>query len=107
MMVDGTPRPVEPGVELAAYRVVQEGLTNALKYATGAPTEVLVGYGPGGLTVAVLDRGRPSGGDVRDGTGRGLLGLRERVALYHGEFHAGRRAGGGYEVRARFPWEIP
>lgn len=103
LTVRGAAQPIEPGVELAAYRVIQEGLTNALKYATGARTEVHVEYQLDALSVVVLDHGHQADGDIRDGSGRGLLGLRERVALYHGQFQAGRCPDGGYQVRARFP----
>jgi signal transduction histidine kinase len=101
----GPVRPLERGVDLAAYRVIQEGLTNALKYAVGAPTEVTVAYEPTGLTVTVRDRGEAARDAGRDGTGRGLLGLHERVALYSGHFDAGRQPDGGYRIRAHFPDE--
>jgi len=105
LTVLGRVRSLEPGLDLAAYRVVQEGLTNALKYAGGAPTEVAVAYEPTGLSVTVRDRGGSGGHEARDGSGRGLLGLRERVALYHGQFQAGRLDDGGYQIHAYFPAE--
>ena len=107
LSTEGAARPLDPGVDLAAYRVVQEGLTNALKYAGGTPTEATVAYRPGGLDVTVCDRGDDGSADGRDGSGRGLLGLRERVALYHGRFEAGRRPDGGYRIHAYFPFEAP
>ncbi len=105
LAIEGTSRRLDPGVDLAAYRVVQEGLTNALKYAGGASTVATVAYDPAGLTVTVRDHGRAGAADGRDGSGRGLLGLRERVALYHGRFEAGRQPDGGYRVHAYFPFE--
>ena len=107
LSTQGTAHPLDPGVDLAAYRVVQEGLTNALKYAGGALTEATVTYQPDGLAVTVCDRGDAGSADGRDGSGRGLLGLRERVALYHGRFEAGRRPDGGYRIHAYFPFEAP
>lgn len=101
----GPARPLDRGIDLAAYRVIQEGLTNALKYSGGAPTEVTVAYEPTSLTVTVQDRGGTIPAEGRDGTGRGLLGLHERVALYHGHFDAGRQPDGGYRIRAHFPDE--
>lgn len=97
----GPARPLEPGLELAAYRVVQEGLTNALKHAPGAPTDVTVLYEPAALHVTVRDQGTNT--TEPDPAGRGLLGLRERVALYHGVLHVGPASDGGYELRASFP----
>jgi signal transduction histidine kinase len=130
LRVDGAPRALPPGQDLAAYRVIQEGLTNVLKHAGTARTVITLDYRPGGLRVQVADDGPPSpaagpaagppgrpgepahrGGPGRPaalpGTGRGLLGLRERVALHGGEFDAGPRPGGGWCVMARFPAEQP
>jgi signal transduction histidine kinase len=100
LRVDGEPRPLPPGVALAAFRVVQEALTNALKYSGCAPTQVLVRYDARDLRLEIIDSGKtvPTGLP-----GRGLLGMRERVAVYGGEFDAGRRAGAGYAVRVRLP----
>lgn len=110
----GTVRPLEPGLELAAFRVVQEGLTNALKYADGAPTEVIVEYEPRTLSLHVRDSGRDAKGGGASAAlepeltgGRGLLGLRERVALYGGELVAGPRPGGGFALAVRLPIEAP
>lgn len=103
LTVRGTP--VEPpgGVGLAAYRVVQEALTNAVRHAQGARVSVGVTYAPDELRVEVTD----TGGRTRAGTGgeggRGLIGLRERLAVYGGTLRAGRRPGGGYRVRAVIP----
>jgi signal transduction histidine kinase len=105
LRVEGSPGPIPPGVDLVAYRVLQEALTNVLKHAGGARADVTVRFGTHELELAVLDPGAGSApvGGSRAGSGHGLIGMNERVALYGGELHAGRRAGGGFEVRARIP----
>lgn len=104
LTVDGERRPLPEGVEHAAYRVVQEAITNAIKYAAAAPTEVHVSYGLQDLQLHVGDRGPGDGAPGRvGGGGHGLVGMRERVRIFGGELHTGRRAGGGFEVRARIP----
>jgi signal transduction histidine kinase len=99
--VDGAPHELPPGVDLAAYRVVQEALTNALKYAGPAHAWVTVSWGDDELRLEVANDGRTDG----DGStgGHGLDGMRERVSLYGGEIVSGPRDGGGYVVRARLP----
>ena len=97
---EGTPVPLAPGLGLTAYRIVQEGLTNALKHADAARVEVVVRYAPSELGIEVLDDG--SGGAV-NGSGHGLAGMRERVALYGGRIEAGPRREGGFGLRARLP----
>jgi signal transduction histidine kinase len=104
--VEGEPASLPAGVDLAAYRVVQEGLTNALKHAGSARATVNVRYEPWEVVVEVEDDGvGPSGEGALGaaGGGHGLPGMRERVELYGGVFHAGRRRGGGFAVRARLP----
>jgi signal transduction histidine kinase len=102
-----------PGIDLAAYRVVQEALTNSVKHARARHATVAVEYGGDQLELCVADDGRgtpvsdsgsgePSA-EVLPGGGHGLVGMRERVTLYGGELTAGPRDGGGFEVRARFP----
>jgi signal transduction histidine kinase len=106
LTVEGERRPLPEGVELAAYRVVQEAITNAIKYAAAAPTEVHVSYGRRDVEVHVSDRGTGAGAPGRvGGGGHGLVGMRERVRIFGGELHTGRRAGGGFEVRARIPFD--
>jgi signal transduction histidine kinase len=105
--VSGEPRPLSPGADLAAYRVVQEGLTNILRHAGRAAATVGVEWGEE-LVITVSDDGYGSGpGDGNGGgngtPGRGLLGLRERLALYGGELAAGPQPGGGWQVRAVMP----
>ncbi|GAA2362691.1 histidine kinase [Streptomyces cuspidosporus] len=151
--ISGEPRPLPGGIDVTAYRIIQEALTNALKHGTSAKAEVTVRYADHYLRVEVLNSGpsvltaggavapnsaaggaaspgSPVGGAVSpgtaastaadgsappvrpaagraDGAGRGLLGLRERVAVYGGDLDARRRLGGGYRVRARIPLDRP
>ena len=107
LTVTGTARALPPGADLAAYRVVQEGLTNVLRHAGHASASVAAHYGDL-LELTVTDDGQgtvpPSPDDARaPGEGRGLLGLRERLALYGGELEAGPRPGGGWRMRAVLP----
>jgi len=110
--IAGEPRPLPSGVDVTAYRIVQEALTNALKHGTAGKAEVTVRYAERSLRVEVLTSG-PSvlTGDgpapAETGAGRGLLGLKQRVAVYGGDLDARRRLGGGYRVRARIPVEYP
>jgi signal transduction histidine kinase len=101
LVVDGQPRQLAPGVELAAYRIVQEALTNSRKHAGAAHARVIVRYAPDALELDVVDNGRPS--QPAEGTGHGLIGMRERAALYGGVLEAGARAEGGFAVHARLP----
>ena len=110
--ITGTPRDLPPGVGLAVFRVVQEALTNVIKHAGRPQTEVRLNYELAALVVEVADDGRPipAAGPAPDaglprGAAMGLLGLRERVALYGGELSAGPRPGGGWLVTARIPVE--
>ncbi|MBB5958134.1 signal transduction histidine kinase [Saccharothrix tamanrassetensis] len=104
LSVRGTPRPLPSGVQLAAYRVVQEALTNTVKHAAGATAEVVVEYGPDSLRVEVADTGGASSPSAV-GNGRGLIGLRERLGVYRGTLRTGPRAAGGYRVVAEIPLE--
>ncbi|MFI6316072.1 sensor histidine kinase [Nonomuraea sp. NPDC050556] len=107
LSVEGVPGAIPAGVDLAAYRLVQEGLTNTLRHAgAGAAAVVTVRHEPRELDVRVEDDGRvPSQAQQtgKDRVGHGLVGIRERVALYGGILKAGPRPGGGFEVQARFP----
>jgi signal transduction histidine kinase len=100
--VEGEESPLPRGIDLSAYRIVQEALTNTLKHAGTARADVVVRYGPTALELEVADDGRGAH-DSANGIGHGLIGMRERVALYGGTLRAGARPGGGYEVRARLP----
>jgi signal transduction histidine kinase len=106
LRIEGEPRPIAPGVDLSAYRIVQEALTNALKHAGPASARVTVRYGDTALDVEIADDGEGApagGGHEANGDGHGLVGMRERVALFGGDLATGRRRGGGYAVRARLP----
>lgn len=104
LTVEGTPRPVAPGVELCAYRVVQEALTNVLKHAPGARAEVRLRYEPHQVTVSVTDDGEGVIPDrVRSDGGHGLLGMRERAKLYGGQISIGPQEQGGFAVRLTLP----
>jgi signal transduction histidine kinase len=100
--VDGQPVHVPASIDLAAYRLVQEGLTNALKHASADHAEVHVRYTGGYVEVEILDDGRGVNGDG-EGGGHGLLGMRERVSIYGGELDVGPRVQGGFRLRARLP----
>ncbi|MFC7529649.1 sensor histidine kinase [Actinoplanes sp. GCM10030250] len=130
--VSGERRPLPSGIDVTAYRIVQEALTNALKHGTGGKAEVTIRYADHALRVEVLTTGPsvlsgslpgplsglsgslsgPLSGSLQGdsmsagaGAGRGLIGLRQRVAVYGGDLDARRRLGGGYRVRARIPLE--
>jgi signal transduction histidine kinase len=101
---EGEPVPLPAGLDLTAYRLVQEALTNTLKHAAATRAAICLRYRGGVLTVAVKDDGRGPEPDARPGTG--LLGMRERVAVYGGHLFAGTAEGGGYELRAELPLEM-
>jgi signal transduction histidine kinase len=100
--VEGERRPLPLGVELTAYRVVQEALTNALKHAGDARADVRVCFGPDALVLDVADDGPGANGY---GGGHGLEGMRERVSVFGGEVTAGPRPSGGFAVHVRLPVE--
>jgi signal transduction histidine kinase len=101
----GMARPLPPGVELSVYRIVQEALTNTLKHAGPATAYVCLTYGEGALEVTVRDDGYGPSAEAEASGGHGLLGMRERVHLFGGDFRAGPDEGGGFNVHARFPLE--
>jgi signal transduction histidine kinase len=96
----GTARPLPPGLDLAAYRVVQEAVTNVIKHAAASRCQVTVRHAADAVTLEVTDDGRGPGGDK---PGHGITGMRERVAMYGGDFSAGPAGSGGFRVTARFP----
>ena len=98
---EGEPRPLPAGVELSAYRIVQEALTNALRHAGAARAVVVVRYGAAGVELEVTDDG--SGPAPGAGGGHGLVGMRERVGMFGGELEIGAGDGGGFRVRAQLP----
>jgi signal transduction histidine kinase len=101
--VDGDQRDLPPGVSFTAYRIVQEALTNVLKHAGRARAHVVVRAEPGVLALQVSDDGRGVNGRAPNG-GHGLVGMRERVAVYGGTLHAAPRPGGGFQVDAVLPY---
>src|SRR5215216_3658895 len=106
LQVNGTRPPVPAGVDLSAYRIIQEALTNVVKHAGPARAQVVVGYGDQEVTVEVIDDGRGVVTSVSDGrawTGHGLISMRERVQAFGGELETGPRPGGGFRVAARLP----
>jgi len=98
--IEGEPRPLPLGVDLSAYRVVQEALTNALKHAGRASATVTLRYGASDVTIEVADDGAGSG---KKTGGHGLIGMRERIGVFGGTFAAGPRDTGGFAVSARLP----
>jgi len=104
LSIEGDPRPLSSTLEVSAYRVIQEALTNTRKHSGGGRATVRVLYGPATLEVEVLDdgRGRPAGSAGAEG-GQGLIGMRERASLHGGHLRAGPRLEGGFAVRATFP----
>ncbi len=121
LRIEGERRTLAPGVDVSAYRIIQEALTNALRHAQAARTEVVLRYQPGALEVTVADDGPAASGaghdpatrrhgpggrrSDADAPGHGLVGMRERVVLLHGDLEAGPRPEGGFAVRARLPIE--
>ncbi len=105
LQIDGEPVPLPAGVDLTAYRLVQESLTNALKHAGADSATVRLSYEPNEVAISVEDDGEGLSPERLSnlGGGHGLAGMEERVALYGGLLQAGRRRGGGFAVRARLP----
>ncbi len=101
--VAGTPRPLPPSLDVTVYRIVQEALTNALRYARRAATLVRLTWEPSQLRIEILDDGPATPAEDGDGAGRGLVGMRERASRVGGRLEAGPRLGGGYAVRAWLP----
>ena len=102
LRVEGEQRELPVGIELSAYRIVQEALTNALKHAGDAHAAVRVLYGADSLELEIVDDGTGARAPVASG-GHGLVGMRERVALYGGRFDAGSRPSGGFAIRVLLP----
>ena len=103
LTVEGAPRPLAPALELSAYRIVQEAVTNAVRHAGRAAATITLRYEPAGLAIDVVDDGH---GEASVATGgHGLTGMRERVALFGGAFTAGPAPGGGFAVHASLPYE--
>jgi signal transduction histidine kinase len=106
LRIDGTPIALPASVDVTIYRIVQEALTNALRYARRAATIVRISYEPDQLRLEVLDDGPAGSAEPSDGTGRGLVGMHQRAEQVGGRLEAGPRLGGGYAVRAWLPLEL-
>jgi signal transduction histidine kinase len=109
LRIEGAPRPLPPTLDLSAFRIVQEALTNTLRHAGPARAEVTVRYEDGLVTLEIADTGHgPDGGPITGrGTGHGLVGMRERAAMLGGELEAARADSGGFTVRAQLPVATP
>jgi signal transduction histidine kinase len=103
VQIEGEAKELPAGVDLTAYRLVQEALTNSIKHAGASRAEVVVRYGQGAVELLIRDDGRGISDGKAESGGHGLVGMRERVAVYGGELEAGPRPNGGYELRARLP----
>jgi len=104
LSTEGDPIALSPGADMAAYRLVQEALTNAIKHAGAPATEVRIVHRPDGLTITIVNgRATDPAASVVDSGGHGLIGMRERMTLYGGDMEAGRTGDGGFEVRATLP----
>ncbi|MEU6523704.1 sensor histidine kinase [Streptomyces sp. NPDC046924] len=105
--ITGERRPLPPGVELSAYRIVQEALSNVLRHAPGATAQVRLAYDRDGLRIEVLNSRPTREAPLSSGAGHGLLGMRERAAMLGGTLTAGPRTGHGYKVEAHLPVSVP
>jgi signal transduction histidine kinase len=103
----GEPRPLSPGVELSAFRIVQEAFSNAMRHAPGAAVRVEIGYQPDGLAIRVANTAPDKHAPPSQGVGHGLLGMRERATMLGGDLAVGPTPDGGYEVIATLPTNAP
>ena len=103
--VEGKAEPLPPALDLSAYRILQEATTNVLKHARARRVDIRVRYGDAMLALDIRDDGAGDGGDPASSAGHGLIGMQERVALFGGQFRAGRDPAGGFSVHARLPLE--
>lgn len=99
----GEPRPLPAALDLSAYRIVQEAITNAMKHSNAARLEVVIDHQPDAIVITISDNGSGATEKVGESTGHGLIGMRERVELFGGELGAGSSSLGGFTVRARLP----
>ncbi len=103
LIISGDRSAVPAAVDVSVYRIVQEALTNILKHAGPARAEVTIGCADEAVTIGITDDGTKQPGNQPPAVGHGLAGMRERVAIFGGELHAGPRPGGGFAVQARLP----
>ena len=104
--IEGERRELPRTVDVSAYRIVQEALTNTLKHSAASRADVHLRYWPDEVEVEIVDDGRPSATTASAPGGLGLIGMRERAVLHGGQLSAGPSAGGGFAVRARLPTPI-
>jgi signal transduction histidine kinase len=107
LLVTGDRLPLPGGLDISAYRIIQEGLTNVLKHACASEAVVSLGYAPGLVSIEVQDNGQGMPAGRRHRPGHGLIGIRERVRLYDGELTTSTPAGGGFLLRVRLPLSRP
>ncbi len=105
LITEGTTSPVPLSIDVNAYRVVQESLTNTLKHAGPANATVMLRYTPTILSISIVDDGRGSAADPPAGSGQGIIGMRERIETFGGTITAGPKPGGGFAVHAALPLE--
>jgi signal transduction histidine kinase len=105
LRIEGARRPLPPAIDLSAFRIVQEALTNTLKHAGPAQARVTIRYQDASVELEIADTGRGPAG--ADGTGHGLVGMRERAAMFGGELKTAAADGGGFAIRARLPLPVP
>jgi signal transduction histidine kinase len=103
LVISGDPVAVPAAADVSVYRIVQEALTNILKHAGPARADVTVDCAAAAVTIEITDDGTGQTGHQPTAGGHGLAGMRERAAIFGGQFHAGPRPGGGFTVRARLP----
>jgi signal transduction histidine kinase len=103
MKTTGEPRALPAAIELSAYRIIQEAITNVLKHASASRIEVAVDYGPGVLNLTISDNGSGESAPQPTRAGHGLIGMRERVGLFGGDLTTGSSSFGGFTVRATLP----
>ena len=103
MTTEGNPPTIPTGLDLTAYRIIQEALTNTLRHAHASEARVRIKYSPGSIALAVADNGVGASENGSTSSGHGLDGMRERVALFGGKLNAGPNPGRGYLVQAELP----
>jgi signal transduction histidine kinase len=105
LLIEGEQKPLTPGIDLSAYRIIQEALTNTLKHAGPASAIVTIRYSGDAIDLEVVDNGQvTTDTNLKNNRGRGLIGMRERVSLHGGEFLAGKTTGNGFFVKAKLPF---
>ena len=102
--IEGVERPLPPGIELSAYRIIQEALTNTLKHAGAAKATVTIRYANSTIELEIIDNGKGlTRADGQEFRGKGIMGMRERASLHGGKFEVGHMPEGGFSVRVTLP----